>query len=191
MWWAAVRETGSGIGGGRSPPPGARRVRCDLIMRGITTVHPCPTRGPLLLLRPTRFAMIRGSPQRVQRNVDLCIPGYPGVISGGDAGPAQLKGTWPTWMVPGEMVKGLERAMDICLGRKRVVGHDGSTRTKGAARCEEWHAAADGARCVGHGITGCACWRWTRAAGRLCDGAAPGVAIEDVKARPKPNSCVR
>jgi 3-oxoacid CoA-transferase B subunit len=153
---------------GMGPFPYEGEEDPDLINAGKQTITELPISS--YFSSADSFGMIRGG------HIDLSILGGMEVAENGDLA---------NWMVPGKMVKGMGGAMDLVAGVKRVVvvmehsSKDGAAKFK--PRCE---LPLTGANVVDMIVTDLAVFERPdrRSAFRLTE-LAPGVALEDIRAR--------
>ncbi len=152
---------------GMGPFPYAGEEDADLINAGKQTITELDSSS--YFSSADSFAMIRGG------HIDLSILGAMQVAANGDLA---------NWMVPGKMVKGMGGAMDLVAGVKRVVVvMDHCEKTGAPKLLDACTLPLTGKAVVDTLITDLGVFSIGRGAGVKLIELAPGVTVEEVKAR--------
>jgi 3-oxoacid CoA-transferase subunit B len=151
---------------GIGPFPTEEEVNADLINAGKQTVTTIP--GSSFFDSAMSFGMIRAG------KVDLTVLGAMEVADNGDIA---------NWKIPGKMVKGMGGAMDLVASAKNIIvamQHcDKAGNSKLLKKCS---LPITGLGCVKKVVTDLGVFDIT-AEGFVCIEHAPGVSIEEIKAK--------
>ena len=152
---------------GMGPFPYEDEVDPDLINAGKQTITELARTS--YFSSADSFGMIRGG------HIDLSILGAMEVSEKGDLA---------NWMIPGKMVKGMGGAMDLVAGVKRVVVVMDHASKGGAPKLlRECALPLTGKRVVDMVITNLGVFEVARGEGMRLVELAPGISVDDVKAR--------
>ena len=152
---------------GMGPFPYEGEADPDLINAGKQTITEIPESS--YFSSADSFAMIRGG------HIDLSILGAMQVAQNGDLA---------NWMVPGKMVKGMGGAMDLVAGVKRVVVVMEHVEKSGAPKLvKRCSLPLTGAGVVDLLITDLGVFEINRGAGVVLTALAPGVTVDEVRAK--------
>jgi 3-oxoacid CoA-transferase subunit B len=152
---------------GMGPFPYEGEEDADLINAGKQTITELASSS--YFSSADSFGMIRGG------HIDLSILGAMQVAENGDLA---------NWMVPGKMVKGMGGAMDLVAGVKRVVVVMEHSEKSGAAKLvKACNLPLTGQKVVDMLITDLGVFEVNRGAGVVLTQAAPGVSIDEIRAK--------
>jgi 3-oxoacid CoA-transferase subunit B len=151
---------------GMGPFPFEGEEDPDLINAGKQTVTTIP--GSSFFDSAMSFGMIRSG------RVDLTVLGAMEVADNGDIA---------NWKIPGKMVKGMGGAMDLVAAAKNIIVAMQHTNPKGESKLlSKCTLPLTGIQCVKKVVTDLGFFEIT-AEGFLCKEYAPGVSIEEIKAK--------
>jgi 3-oxoacid CoA-transferase subunit B len=153
---------------GMGPFPWEGEEDPDLINAGKQTITALP--GASLFDSATSFAMIRG------KHVQMTVLGAMEVAENGDIA---------NWKVPGKMVKGMGGAMDLVASAENIIVAMQHTDKFGNSKLlKSCTLPITGVRCVKKVVTDLAVLDIDpKGGGFILREIAPGVTVEDVKAR--------
>ena len=160
---------------GMGPFPFEGEADPDLINAGKQTITELPSSS--YFSSADSFGMIRGG------HIDLSILGAMQVAENGDLA---------NWMVPGKMVKGMGGAMDLVAGVRRVVVVMEHSEKSGAPKLvKRCSLPLTGAGVVDLLITDLGVFEVNRGAGVALTEMAPGVTVDEIRAKTEAEFSVR
>lgn len=152
---------------GIGPFPSEDKVDPDLINAGKQTITMVP--GSALFNSAESFAMIRGG------HVHLTILGAMEVSENGDIA---------NWKIPGKMVKGMGGAMDLVASAENIIVAMQHCSKDGQSKLlPECSLPITGIRCVKKIVSDLAVLEVSPDGGFILKERAPGVSIEEIKAK--------
>ncbi len=151
---------------GMGPFPYEGEEDADMINAGKQTITKLP--GSAIFDSAMSFGMIRAG------KVDLTVLGAMEVADNGDIA---------NWKIPGKMVKGMGGAMDLVAAAKNIIVAMQHTNPKGESKLlAQCSLPLTGVRCVKKVVTDLGVFSITEE-GFRCDEIAPGVTVDEVKAK--------
>jgi 3-oxoacid CoA-transferase B subunit len=152
---------------GIGPFPSDDKVDPDLINAGKQTIT--MTKGSALFNSADSFAMIRGG------HVHLTILGAMEVSENGDIA---------NWKIPGKMVKGMGGAMDLVASAENIIVAMQHCSKEGQSKLlPECSLPITGIRCVKKIVSDLAVMEISPEGGFILLERAPGVSVEEIKAK--------
>jgi 3-oxoacid CoA-transferase B subunit len=152
---------------GIGPFPTEDKVDPDLINAGKQTIT--MTKGSALFNSADSFAMIRGG------HVHLTILGAMEVSENGDIA---------NWKIPGKMVKGMGGAMDLVASAENIIVAMQHCSKEGQSKLlPECSLPITGIRCVKKIVSDLAVMEIAPGGGFILLERAPGVSVEEIKAK--------